>query len=165
MAMIRGSVSLPTAQLTSQLVNDTRFSSIREYLLDMTTLSGSIGIAITDLIPNSVIYRIEVIILKRLASAAYSSDNITVKVSDNSILMDSTWNDPNKVGTYSSSCYYTTLGIPNEVMIYHSLGTILRGAAILRLHIYNNVNEYTDLLTSNGANYLTKDQNGISVIQ
>lgn len=152
-----GTFVLPSAHRTSQLVNDTRFSSIREYLLDVGTLTGTNAIAIDDLLMKSTIFRIELIVLQGFSTSGHDSETIEIVSSDGDHLMDAQWNDPKKVGSYVSDCYYTTEGTPGELQIHHSLAAMESGLAILRLHVYNNVTEYQDLLTSDGKTYLTKD--------
>ena len=63
MSLIKGSFTLPTPQRTSQLVNDTRFSSIREYVLDSSILSDTTTLDIADLLSGSVIYRIDLMLI------------------------------------------------------------------------------------------------------
>lgn len=163
MATMTGSFSLPTAQRTSQLVNDTRFSSIREYVLDLNSLSGSNQVTISDLPPVSIIYRVDLIVLTPFSATTDEQYNIEISKSDDTILMDSSWNDPNTNGTYSTNCYSVIAQGSEGLIINHNLSTIVSGSAILRLYIYNNVAEYTRLLTNDNLYYRTEDFAGIHV--
>lgn len=149
----------------SQLVNDTRFSSIREYLLDIGTLTGTSEIKITDLVPKSTIFRIELVVLEAMHNDGDTAAELEVVSGEDDTLLGKTWNDPSTVGTYVSNCYYTTRGADDDVVIHHSLASISHGMALLRLHVYNNVLEYQDLLTADKRLYVTQDLESIELIE
>ena len=164
MGNVTGSLTLPTPQRTSQLINDTRFSSIREYVLNSSNLSGSNKLDIVDLIPGSVIYRIDLIILSAFSDTSGMQKSIEISCDNGGVLMDSEWNDPNMIGTYSTNCY-TNIRTSNDVVhIMHNLDNIISGSAILRLYVYNNIDSYTRMLTSDGLYYHTVDTNGVNVV-
>ena len=163
MSSVKGSFTIPTPQRTSQLVNDTRFSSIREYVLDESTLSGSTRLDITDLLPGSVIYRIDLIVLSAFSDSTGAQHDIEITCDNGGVQMDAEWNDPNTVGTYSTNCY-TSIRTPSDVVhVIHSLGSMLSGAAILRFYIYSNIDTYSKLLTSDNLYYHTMDNVGVNV--
>ena len=120
MGNVLGSFSLPTAQRTSQLINDTRFSSIQEYILDYNSLSGSTQIDITDILPGSVIYRIDLIILSAFSDLTGSQHDIEISCNNGNILMDKKWNDPNMIGTYTTNCYVSIRNKSELIHINHS---------------------------------------------
>lgn len=163
MGNIAGSFSLPMPQRTSQLINDTRFSSIREYILDSSTLSGSTQLDISDLLSGSVIYRIDLIVLSAFSDASGKQHSIEISCDNGGILMDAEWNDPNVIGSYSTNCYATIKTPEDLVHITHSLGNLLSGSAILRFYIYSNIDAYTKLLTTDGLYYRTVDNVGVDV--
>ena len=163
MGLKAGVFTLPTPQRTSQLVNDTRFSSIREYVLDSSTLAGTTQLNISDLIVGSVIYRIDLYVINAFSSASGEQHNIEVKKSDGSVLMSSEWNDPNSIGTYVTECYTSIDSANQSLQVIHSLSNMISGSAILRLYMYTNVNTTTQLLTSDNLYYHTMDNNGIDV--
>lgn len=164
MGNIKGSFSLPTPQRTSQLINDTRFSSIREYVLDSSTLSDSTQLDISDLASGSVIYRIDLIVLSAFSDASGIQHSIEISCDNGGILMDAEWNDPNVIGSYSTNCYASIRTIDDIIHITHSLGNSLSGSALLRFYLYSNVDTYTRMLTSDGLYYRTIDNSSINVI-
>lgn len=149
----------------SQLINDTRFSSIREYLLDIGTLTSTSEIKITDLIPKSTIFRIELVVLEAMGNDGDTPAEIEVISGEDDTLLGKSWNDPSIAGTYVSNCYYTTQGTDDDVVIRHSLASIAHGVALLRLHVYNNIVEYQDLLTADKRLYVTQDLESIELIE
>ena len=157
-----GKFFMPQVRKTSDLINDTRFSSIHEYVLDGTSLSGSPALDISDLGAGSTIYRIELVVFSPL-TAGNTTETIQV-TGGNTILMASNWNNPMAKGTYVTDCYYSVGGTPGELTVNHSLAGYTSGMALLRLHVYNNVVDYTDLLTNSGAAYYTQDQRSVEVI-
>ena len=163
MGTVTGSFSLPTAQRTSQLINDTRFSSIREYVLNSSTLSGSTQLDIGDLMSSSVIYRIDLIVLSAFSDLSGAQHNIEITCDNGGTLMSAEWNDPNTIGTYSTNCYTSIRNASDVVHVIHSLGEMLTGSAILRFYIYNTVDTYTKLLTSDGLYYHTANDVGVEV--
>ena len=163
MGKVIGNFSVPTPQRTSQLVNDTRFSSIQEYVLDSSSLSGSTRLDISDLMSGSVIYRIDLIVLNAFSDETGSQHDIEISCDNGGILMDRNWNDPNTYGSYTTSCY-TTIRTPQDVVhVNHSLSNMLTGSAILRFYIYSNAETYNRMLTSDGLYYHTIDNEGINV--
>ena len=164
MGKVSGSFSLPTAQRTSQLINDTRFSSIREYVLNSSTLADSSQLDISDLLSGSVIYRIDLIVLSAFSDASGRQHDIEITCDNGGVLMESEWNDPNNIGSYSTNCYASIRTPEDLVHVNHTLGNIMSGSAILRFYIYNNIDTYTKLLTSDGLYYHTKDDVGIDVV-
>lgn len=163
MGKINGSFILPTPQRTSQLINDTRFSSIREYVLDSSTLSDSTQLDISDLLSGSVIYRIDLIVLNAFSDDSGMQHDIEISCDNGGVLMSKEWNDPNTFGSYSTNCYATIRSTDDAIHINHTLGDALTGSAILRLYVYNNIDTYTRLLTSDGLYYRTEDSVGIDV--
>ena len=163
MGKITGSFSLPTPQRTSQLINDTRFSSIQEYVLNSSTLSGSSQLDISDLMSGSVIYRIDLIVLSAFSDAAGNQHDITISCDNGGTMMSAVCSDPNTVGTYSTNCY-TTIRTPADVVhVTHTLGNLLTGTAILRFYMYSTIDAYQKLLTSDNLYYHTSDNVGVNV--
>ncbi len=163
MSLIKGSFTLPTPQRTSQLVNDTRFSSIREYFLDGSVLSGSSQLDISDLLPGSVIYRIDLIVVNAFSDQSGAQHDIEITCDNGGVQMAAEWNDPNNVGTYTTNCY-TSIRTPADVIhVVHSLGNILTGSAVLRFYIYSNIDTYSRMLTSDNLYYHTMDKVGVDV--
>ena len=133
-----GSLALPSPQRTSQLVNDTRFSSIQEYVLDSSSLSGSTQLDISDLSVGSVIYQVELMILSAFSESGGSQPTIEITCDNGGVLMDDTWNDPTTVAVYSTDCYTSIRTVNDLVHIIHNLSNITAGSAILRLYLYKN---------------------------
>ena len=125
MGKVTGSFVIPTPQRTSQLINDTRFSSIREYILDSNTLSDSTQLDISDLLSGSVIYRIDLIVLSAFSDESGKQHNIEISCDNNGILMNAEWNDPNTIGSYSTTCYTTIRSAEDIVHVNHSLGNMI----------------------------------------
>lgn len=166
MGNIKGSLSLPASRRASQLINDTRFSSIRDYILNSESLSGSTRLDIDDLPSNAVIYRIELIVLNAFSNLNGDQHNISVTCDNGGTLMDSSWNDPNMVGTYVTDCYTTLRGNLDLVHVIHSLSNISSGLGILRIHFYTDeTDEYAVMETNDSNDYLTLDTNTIDVIK
>lgn len=166
MGKVNGSLSLPHSRRASQLINDTRFSSIREYVLNSESLSGSTQLDIGDLPSNAVIYRIELIVLTAFSTLNGAQHNISVTCDNGGILMDSSWNDPNMVGTYVTDCYTTLRGNLDVVHIIHSLSDISTGSCILRIHFYTDeTDEYDIMETADDKDYVTIDTKTIDVIK
>lgn len=163
MGSVAGSFVLPTPQRTSQLINDTRFSSIREYVLDSSILSGSTQLDISDLMPSSVIYRIDLIVLSAFNDQYGNQLNMKITCDNGGTLMAAEWNDPNTIGTYTTNCYTSIRTAADVIHVIHDLGAVLSGSAILRFHIYNTIDTYTKMLTSDGLYYHTMDNVGVLV--
>ena len=138
MGKITGSLSLPTPQCTSQLINDTRFSSIREYLLNSSVLSNTTSLDIADISSGSVIYKIDLIILSAFNDNTGNQHDIEISYGNNNVLMNSKWNDPNTVGTYTTNCYAIIRSEEDIIHINHTLANAVSGSALLRFYIYTN---------------------------
>lgn len=164
MAAVYGNLMLPTAQRTSQLVNDTRFSSIREYVLNTESMKDTETLEISDLALDSVIYRIDLIVFNPFTILDGTIPNIEVVDENDTILLDKDWNEPSISDTYSSNCYSTINSLNTKLKINHNLGSSFNGDAILRLYLYNNIGEYVHLLTSDNLYYKTMDNIGIDVL-
>ena len=163
MGKITGSFILPTPQRTSQLINDTRFSSIREYILDSASLSGSSQLDISDLMSGSVIYRIDLVVLNAFSDASGAQHNITISCDNGGVLLAAECNDPNTIGTYVTNCYTTIRSPQDDVHITHDLGELITGSAILRFYIYNTIDTYQKMLTRDNLYYRTMDDTGIDI--
>ena len=137
MAKIAGSFSLPIPPHTSQLVNDTRFSSIREYVLNSASLSGSSQLDISDLSEGSVIYRIDLVVFEAFSDDTGNQHDIEITAGSDNVLMDAEWNDPNTVGSYTAACHTIISSENSSLQLTHSLANIVSGSAILRLYMYN----------------------------
>ena len=163
MGKILGSLMLPTVQRTSQLVNDTRFSSIREYVLNAESLQDAFSVEISDLALDSVIYRIDLIVSNPFYNLDGSETEISVKDEENNILLDTAWSDPSSIGTYTTNCYAIINETNQKLTITHNFKNISSGTAILRLHMYTNIDRYMHLLTSDNLYYRTMDVIGVDV--
>lgn len=164
MGKINGGLSLPTIRRASQLINDIRFSSIREYVLNSETLSGTTQLEIDDIPSNAVIYRIELIVLSAFSDLTGDQHDIKVTCDNGGTLMDSSWNDPNMVGSYDTDCYTMLRGNLDKVHVIHSLSNIISGFGILRIHLYTDeTDEYDKMKTINTDDYLTIDTETIDI--
>lgn len=152
---------LPPVRKTSELENNSRFSSIREYAVNASTLSGTVMLELDDLPANAIVYQIDLLVNQAFTSA--SAMNLEVQSKHQDILFSKNWNDPGKLGTYSSQCYYITDGSSGEIRLLHSLGGSLSGLFILRLYLYENVTHYESLITSEDERYATMDHSPILV--
>ena len=165
MGSFKGNFSLPTSRRASQLINDTRFSSIRDYVLNSESLSGSTQLDIEDLPSNAVIYRIELIVLSAFSNLNGDQHNISVTCDNGGTLMDSSWNDPNMIGSYVTDCYTTLRGNLDLVHVIHSLSDISTGSGVLRIYFYTDETDNYAVMETNDANdYLTTDTNTIDVV-
>lgn len=160
--LVYGPFTLPPARKTSELENNSRFSSIREYAVNSSTLSGSIILEVDDLPANAIIYQIDVMIRSPFTVEG-SQANLEIQTKKNDVLMNRSWNDPTVVGTYSSECYYITDGSSGEVRVVHNLGSNTTGLFILRLYLYENVGQYESFQTSQNQQYRTKDKIAVDV--
>ena len=133
MAATSGSFALPTPSKTSQLVNDSRFMSIKEYVLTPSVLSKASQFELSDIPSGSIIQRIDLMVTTAFASAS-DQNNISVVGADESVIMDASWNDPNTAGVYSTDCYYY---VTSTVRVVHDLTGATAGRAVLRLFIYD----------------------------
>jgi len=160
-----GSFNLPTPQRTSQLVNDTRFSSIREYVLNVEVLKDTSTLEINDLPANSVIYRIDLIVNAPMTSLDGIQHNLSVSDTNGNVLFKNEWNDPNVIGTYTSNCYGILDAGSIKIKVNHDMTNLTSGSAILRFHVYTNIDEYMHLLTIDSLYYHTMDRVGINVVK
>ena len=164
MGKVKGSLTLPAIRYASQLINDIRFSSIREYVLNSESLSGSTQLDIDDIPSNAVIYRIELIVLSAFSNLSGDQHNISITCDNGGTLMSSEWNDPNMIGSYITNCYTTVRGNLDLVHVIHSLSDISTGFAILRIHVYTDeTDNYSVMETVNAKDYLTSDTEAINV--
>lgn len=157
-----GNFVVPTPNRTSELVNDTRFSSIQEYILTPALLGGSSVLSISDIGVGATIYKIDLIVFKPFITG--DTATLAVKTLTNEILMDIGWNDPSTVGSYVTDCYYVSAGLAEEIKVNHTLGRATEGMALLRFYLYNNAIEYVNLLTNNNLQYHSSDGNKIQII-
>lgn len=163
MGKIHGSFALPQTRYASQLINDTRFSSIREYVLNSESLSGSMQLDIADLPSNAILYRIELIILSAFSNLNGDQHDIAITCDNGGTIMDSSWNDPNMVGAYSAECHVALRGTSDVVHVIHSLSDMTSGLAILRIHLYTDESERVKMETSDKDDYETPDDGGVDV--
>lgn len=164
MGKINGGLILPAIRRASQLINDIRFSSIREYVLNSESLSGTTQLDIDDIPSNAVIYRIELVVLSAFADLSGSQHDIQITCDNGGTLMDSSWNDPNMVGSYDTDCYTMLRGNLDKVHVIHSLSNIVSGFGILRIHFYTDeTDEYDKMKTMNTEDYLTIDTETIDI--
>ena len=164
MGKVSGGLVLPVIRRASQLINDTKFSSIREYILNSETLSGTTQLDIEDIPSNAVIFRIELIVLSAFSNMKGDQHTITIKCDNDTTLMDGTWNDPNMVGSYETDCYSILHSNMGKLHIIHSLSDIISGFGILRVYFYTDeTDEYDALQTNENADYLTIDLNTIDI--
>ena len=134
MSATKGSFSLPMPSKTSQLVNDARFLSIQEYVLNTSNLSGTTQVSITDLPVGSIITKVELRVTTAFAPTS-TQHNIAINGASSEVLMDSGWNDPNTIGNYSTEAYYAITS--SGIRVVHNCGSVTAGSAILRLYIYS----------------------------
>ena len=164
MGKVNGSLTLPAIRRASQLINDIRFSSIREYVLNSESLSGTTQLDIDDIPSNAVIYRIELVVLSAFGDISGDQHNIAITCDNGGTLMDSSWNDPNMVGSYDTDCYTMLRGNLDKVHVIHSLSNIVNGFGILRIHFYTDeTDEYDKMKTMNADDYLTIDTETIDI--
>ena len=165
MGKVSGSITLPVNRRASQLINDVRFSSIREYVLNSESLSGSSQLDIDDIPANAIIYRIELIVLNAFSTLNGAQHNISITCDNGGTLMDSEWNDPNMIGSYITNCYTTVRGNLDLVHVVHSLANIATGFAILRIYLYTDeTDDYAIMETTDAKDYLTTDTETINVV-
>lgn len=164
MSKVSGSLTLPVIRRASQLINDVKFSSIREYVLNSESLSGSSQLDIEDIPANAVIFKIELVVLSAFGNLNGDQHNISVTCDNGGTLMDNTWNDPNMVGSYVTDCYTMLRGNIDKVHVIHSLSDITTGSGILRIHFYTNETDDLDVVETNtSSDYLTIDTSTINV--
>ena len=97
----------PSPKSLSDLINDNNYMSIREYILDATSLNGNSTIAISDLNAGSSIVRVSLNVKTPFISP--NSVNTIEVVSDtNQILLSSAANDPAIANNYITECSYIT---------------------------------------------------------
>lgn len=129
-----GSMALPNLKKTSSLVNDSRFLSIHDYVLNSSVLSGGSTLAITDLPQGAIIIRVDIRVNTAFTTNPDTQHNIEITTANGAtVLMDNEWNDPNVVGNYSTECYHTISG---NLKVTHDLSSMTAGSALLRFHVY-----------------------------
>ena len=144
----------PSPKSLSDLINDNNYMSIREYILDTDSLKGNSANA------GSSIVRVSLNVKTPFVSP--NSVNIIEVVSDtNQVLLSSAANDPAIANNYISECSYITSGNDNEVLVKHNLSGMTAGLAILRIELYENINDYEPIATSDSKDYNTMDQNTV----
>lgn len=166
MGKIKGTFALPhSSRLGSQLINDTGFSSIREYVLNSESLSGTTQLDIEDLPQDTIIYRIELIVLEGFSDLSGTQHDLSVSTGTGIELMNKNWNDPNTPGTYVTNCYATSInGSKNPLHIIHNITNALSGVGILRIHMYTNQTDEIEVMrTSDDERYLTIDTESVIV--
>lgn len=159
---IHGSLSLPSPEFISQLVNDTRFSSIREYVLDAETFKGTTEIAIGDIGASTLVYRIDVIVLGAFVDPSDIQGDLSIETVDD-VLMQTAWNDPNVSGTYTTNCYGLVAKDGDPIYLRHNLGNCISGNMLVRLHVYNNITDYQRMLTYESEWYHTSDRVAVNI--
>ena len=133
-----GSIALPAPNSTSDLVNDSRFLSIHDYVLNLSVLSGGSTLTITDLPQGAIIIRVDIRVTTAFTTVPDVQHNIEITNSNGSVvLMDNEWNDPNVVGSYSTECYHVVSG---NLKVTHDLASMQTRSAILRFHLYEMTN-------------------------
>ena len=166
MAKVKGIFSLPhSSRLGSQLINDTGFSSIREYVLNSESLSSTTQLDIDDLPQDTIIYRIELIILEGFSDLSGTQHNISVSTKTGNELMNANWNDPNTEGTYATNCYVTSVGgTVNPLQVFHNVKDAISGVGILRIHMYTKQTDEVEVMrTSDNERYVTLDTESVIV--
>ena len=136
MANTYGGFSLPTPNRTSQLTNDSQYTSARDYIIQQSDVEGSDSLEIADLTPGSVIYKIEINISTAFNPGVDIQGNLGVYGDGGATIIDPQWNDPNEVGNYVNSCRYT-VGESGKITLRHNLGYSTAGLAVIRLFIYD----------------------------
>ena len=152
----------PSPTSLSDLVNDNNYMVIREYTLDPATLKTGSAIAINDIKAGSTITKVSLNV-KGAFKSSVSNPIISVVSDSGKILMNSDWNDPTIVNNYSTDCYYVTSGNTNELVVSHNITNPTSGLATLRIELYENLPEYTELQTQSGENYITTDSKTVEV--
>ena len=131
----RGGFTIPAPSKTSELTNDSQFMSVKEYNLSVAALSGSTTYTISDIPAGTVIHQVELLVDTAFTSSA-SQNNLAVKGADNTVIMDSSWNDPNTIGNYVTKCSFI---VSSTIKLVHDLNTATAGHATLRLHLHPSV--------------------------
>jgi hypothetical protein len=172
MAKTIGNFTLPqngAVHKTSQLENDSRFSSIYEYILDSSTLNGSASLEISDLPVNTVITKIEMYVLEGITKSISGATTMSIVGTNTSsslsgTLMNTKCNDPDNVGLYCTDCYFVVKSTKDTVSVNHNASTCTGGSIILRLTTYQSPYEYTPLSTADGLSYTMSDGDTLSII-
>ena len=131
MSKMVGDFSLPVPNKTSQLENDSHFTSVKEYTLSYTSLSDTSTYAITDLPVGKKLVKTEVIV--NTAFVTSTQGNLSITGDNSAVILNQGYNDPNVVGNYINDCNYTVTA--NGVTVNHNLGSATAGSLVLRLHL------------------------------
>lgn len=131
MSQMVGGFSLPVPNKTSQLENDSHFTSVKEYTLTSSSLSGTSTYSITDLPVGNKLVKTEVIV--NTAFVTSSQANLSISGDNSTVILNQGYNDPNVAGSYINDCDYTVTA--NGVTVNHNLGSATAGSLVLRLHL------------------------------
>lgn len=172
MAKTVGSIVLPQSagvHRTSQLENDSRFSSVYEYILDNTTLNGTVTLNISGIPVNTVIIGVELYVVSPVVKTSTDESSMSISAQNNgsestTVLMGDTWNDPSSAGIYSTDCYFLIKSAVDTIYVTHNLSTCTSGTIVLRLVTYRSPYTYEGYKTFNGMEYSTVDGQSIDVI-
>ena len=166
MAKSIGSLTLPQGSLvtrTSQLENDSRFSSVYEYVLTNTSLSSSVTLNISNIPSNSIITKVEMYVVDPFVDSYGNPVSISIEGGE-STLMDGKWNDPCEIGLYSTDCYYIVKGTTNELNINHNAGNCIEGTVIIRFVTYQTPTSYEAFATVDDMDFASADRSLINVV-
>lgn len=133
MAETYGGFSLPTPNRTSQLTNDSQYTSARDYIVDYEDTAAGTDLEISDLTPGTVIYKVEINVSTAFNTSAQG--NLGMYGDSDAVIVDPSWCDPNEVGNYVNSCYYQVTNT-HKVTLKHNLSSASAGVAVVRLFIY-----------------------------
>lgn len=161
--MIRyGFFNTPAPTSLSDLINDNNYMVIREYTLDLATLKSSNIIPIEDIKADSTITKVSLNVTTPVVSST-SNPQISVITDSGMTLMSADWNDPTIANNYSTDCYYLSSGNLNEIVVSHNITNPTKGLITLRLELYESINSYEELLTSDSKAFNTADHKSIEV--
>lgn len=161
--MIRyGFFNTPAPTSLSDLINDNNYMVIREYTLDLATLKSSNIIPIEDIKADSTITKVSLNVTTPVVSST-SNPQISVITDSGMTLMSADWNDPTIANNYSTDCYYLSSGNLNEIVVSHNITNPTKGLITLRLELYESINSYEELLTSDSKAFNTADHKSVEV--
>lgn len=161
--MIRyGFFNTPAPTSLSDLINDNNYMVIREYTLDLATLKSSNIIPIEDIKADSTITKVSLNVTTPVVSST-SNPQISVITDSGMTLMSADWNDPTIANNYSTDCYYLSSGNLNEIVVSHNITNPTKGSITLRLELYESINNYEELLTSDSKAFNTADHKSVEV--
>ena len=110
-------------------------TGITDVILNSNVFSGTTEYRLTELEAGSVIYRVELAIDTAFVTDPDTQHNIEIVGNSGEVIFDNEWNDPNRVGVYTSSVNYTV--VENDaIKIVHDLGSMTAGIAHLKIHTY-----------------------------